>query len=76
MTVSVDIPDELAGALAINGTTLSRAVSEAVALEGYRRDLLSEAGVRRLFGFATREEVHGFLKEHGAYSLLDERSGA
>jgi hypothetical protein len=28
---------------------------------------LSEADVRQLLGFETRMEVHGFLKEHGAF---------
>ena len=30
--------------------------------------MLSQAGVRRLLSFETREEVHGFLKGHGVYS--------
>lgn len=67
MTITIDIPDELATALANNGSDPSRAVLEAVALEGYRRELLSEAAVRRLLGFETRTQVHGFLKEHGVF---------
>jgi hypothetical protein len=67
MTIAVEIPDDLAGVLATGGKTPSRAVLEAVALDGYRRDLLSESAVRRLLGFETRVQVHGFLKEHGVY---------
>jgi hypothetical protein len=37
------------------------------ALEGYRSRRLGESAVRRLLGFGTRMEVHGFLKEHGVY---------
>ncbi len=74
MTVIFEIPDQLAASLATNGVDPARAVLEAVALEGYRKDLLSEAGVRRMLGFKTREQVHGFLKEHGVcqhYTMKD-----
>ena len=53
---------------------IQRAALEALALEGYRSDRLSEADIRELLGFETRMEVHGFLKKHGAflhYSDLD-----
>ena len=42
-----------------------RAALEAIALEAYRNDRLSEAEVRRLLAFETRMEVDAFLKEHG-----------
>jgi hypothetical protein len=67
MTVTVEIPEDLAGMIATGNAGVSRAVLEAVALEGYPTDRLSEEGVRRLMGFETRMEVHGFLKEHGVY---------
>jgi hypothetical protein len=67
MTITVDIPDTLAEALARQGGDLSRTVLEAMALEGYRRKLLGESQMRRLLGFETRMEVHGFLKDHGVY---------
>ena len=67
MTVTVDIPDTLAKAFAPNGGDVSHAVLEAMALEGYRSQRLGESAVRRLLGFETRMEVHGFLKEHGVY---------
>jgi hypothetical protein len=67
MTVTVEIPEKLVDAFASNGADMSRAVLEAMALEGYRRKLLGESQMRRLLGFETRMEVHGFLKEHGLY---------
>jgi hypothetical protein len=67
MTITVEIPDDLAGALATGGGDPSRAVLEAVALEGYRTDRLSEYDLQKLLGFETRMEVHGFLKEHNVY---------
>ena len=74
MTITVEIPDALAGALSAQGKDPARAVLEAMVLEGYRSDQLSEADVKELLGFETRLEVHEFLKNHGVfmhYSLDD-----
>jgi hypothetical protein len=67
MTITIEIPDELAAALTASGRDLCRAALEAIALDGYRSDRLTEADIRQLLGFETRMEVHGFLKEHGAF---------
>ena len=67
MQITIEIPDAIAGALAGAGRDPARAVLEAIALEGYRRQALGESAVRRLLGFETRMEVHAFLKEHGVY---------
>ncbi len=61
MTVTLEIPDDLAGVLT------ERAMLESVALEGYRSRRLSESAVRRLLGFDTRMDVHGFLRENNVY---------
>jgi Uncharacterised protein family (UPF0175) len=73
-TITVEIPDLLAGILSADGKDLSRAALEAMALEGYRTEQLTEFDLKELLGFATRMEVHGFLKDHGAcihYTLED-----
>ncbi len=67
MQVVLDIPDEMARQIAASGEGLSRTALEALALEGYRTQRLSESEVRRLLGFRTRMDVHAFLKEHGCY---------
>ena len=67
MTITLEIPDELGSQLIGAGQDPARAALEAIALEGYRADRLSEADIRELLGFDTRMEVHGFLKEHGAF---------
>ena len=67
MTITLEIADELASALAAPGEDLSRTVLEAIALDGYRSDRLSEADIRQLLGFETVMEVHGFLKAHGVF---------
>jgi hypothetical protein len=67
MQITIEIPDMIAGWLAGAGRDPARALLEAFALEGYRRQDLGESAVRRLLGFETREEAHGFLKQHGAF---------
>ena len=46
---------------------LPRAPLESLALEGYRSGALAAVQVRQLFGFRTRYELDGFLKQHGVY---------
>jgi hypothetical protein len=67
MNITVEIPDAIAGALASEGRDPARALLEAFVLEGYRAEQLSEAAVRRLLGFETRDDTHGFLKQHCAF---------
>ncbi|HYA19017.1 MAG TPA: UPF0175 family protein [Bryobacteraceae bacterium] len=70
MHIALDIPDNIAGVIAPDQDP-ARAALEALALEGYRSKRLGESAVRRLLGFPTRLEVHGFLKEHGVYLHYD-----
>jgi hypothetical protein len=67
VTITVEVPDAVGSLLFANGQEPVRAVLEAIALEGYRADRLSQSEVRRLLGFETRMEVDAFLKEHGAF---------
>src|SRR5713101_5125292 len=67
MTITVELPDALEGLLFANGQEPTRAVLEAIALEGYRAERLTESDVRELLGFETRMEAHEFLKKHGAF---------
>jgi len=63
--IVIDLPEDVASELLACGRDLSRTALESLALEGYRSGRLSESQVRRLLGFGTRYQVHGFLKEHG-----------
>jgi len=67
MTITIEIPDELVPQLVREDQEPARAVVEAIALDGHRNDRLTEADIRQLLGFESRMEVHGFLKEHGAF---------
>ncbi len=73
MHIALDIPDNIPNVVAPVQDP-ARAALQAMALEGYRSRRLGESAVRRLLGFESRMEVHGFLKEHGVhlnYSMED-----
>ena len=68
MTLTFELPDDIAQALAAHGD-LSRRALEGFALEEYKSGRLSQARLRQLLGFETRYELDGFLKTHGV--LID-----
>jgi hypothetical protein len=63
--IMLDVPEDILKALGGKPENVSRAVLELLAIDGYRSRLLSETQVRRLLGFETRYQVHGFPKDHG-----------
>jgi hypothetical protein len=67
MDVQLQIPDDVARVIQNQQPDLSRAALEALALEGYRSEHLSEGQVRRMLCFRTRMQVHAFLKAHNVY---------
>ena len=71
MEITINIPDELAHQVTPEGKDPARVALEALALEGYREELLSESALRQMLGFQSRIEVHAFLKEHGVYLHYD-----
>ena len=64
MEVTLHIPDEVARRLSAAGSDLSRRALEAFGLEEYKEGRLTDAQLRQLLGFATRQELDGFLKAH------------
>jgi hypothetical protein len=69
--ITLNIPDEFARKITPEGSDPARVALEALALEGYRAERLSESAVRQMLGFETRMEVHAFLKQHGVYLHYD-----
>jgi hypothetical protein len=77
MNIAVSIPDNAAADLASAGQDPARALLEAYALEGYRRQVLGASAVRGLLGFETR--IGSSCVPEGTwrvYALHDGRSGA
>ena len=70
MEITINIPEELAHQVASEGKDPARVALEALAVEGYRRELLSESALRADVGLP-RIEVHAFLKEHEVYLHYD-----
>ena len=62
MTVTLDIPEDLAQRLGPQATRMSR---EALGLEAHRQGLWTEAELGRFLGL-TRVGLDQFLKDHGA----------
>jgi Uncharacterised protein family (UPF0175) len=74
MTVTFELPDEVAQALAASGIDFARRAKESLALEEFRAGRLSQAQLRRMLGFSSRYELDGFLKANGVFEdyTLDE----
>jgi hypothetical protein len=60
VTITLNLPEDIAKELAKQEGDLSRAALESLALEGYRAGHLSEEQVRRMLGFDSRFDVHAF----------------
>jgi hypothetical protein len=71
MEIILNIPDELARQVVSAGKDPARVALEALALEGYRAERLSESTVCQMLGFESRIQVHAFLKEHGVHLHYD-----
>jgi len=64
MQISVQIPDDLAAALAPQGQDPARAALEALGLEAFRRRRISAYQLRLLLGISSRWDLDAFLKDH------------
>jgi hypothetical protein len=64
MKVTVQLPEDVAAQICVDGQDVSRAVLHAVAIEGYRSGSLTPEQIRRMLGFDTWYQLDGFLKEY------------
>jgi hypothetical protein len=62
MIVTLELPDDIAQAIASRGD-ISRRALEALAAEGYRQQMLTQLQVGKLLGLA-RVETEDFLAQH------------
>jgi predicted HTH domain antitoxin len=65
MKLSVEVPDQIAHSLRLEGPQATHRHLEILALEGYRAGELSRGQVSELLGMGF-DETEAFLKEHGA----------
>lgn len=72
MTIMVNIPDELARLIQVEGEALSRHILEVVAVEAYRNGNLSGSDLRRFLGLESDTSLDDLLAAHG---LPQEESG-
>jgi predicted HTH domain antitoxin len=61
MQITIDIPEDIARAIASASGSLDRAALEALAAEAYRVGLISEHQLRRLLALPSRFAVHQWL---------------
>ena len=67
MTLTVNIPDDLAAELGAGFQNLGRAALEALAAEAYSKDVLSLDQVRRMLELDSRWEAQTVLSRHGVW---------
>jgi len=67
MQVTFELPEDIASQFAGDPSGLSRAATEALAIEGVRTGKLSAGQARRMLGFQTRMQVDAFLKARGVW---------
>ena len=70
MQVTFELPEDIANQFAGDPSGLSRAATEALAIEGVRSGKLSAGQARRMLGFQTRMQVDAFLKARGVWFPL------
>jgi hypothetical protein len=73
VTITLEIPEDLAEIVRAEGRDLSRAALEALVIEAYRARRISDAQLRNLLGLS-RLEADALLKRHGVwldYSIAD-----
>jgi hypothetical protein len=67
MTLTVNIPDDLAAELRNEFQNLGHAALEALAADAYAKEVLSLEQVRRMLDLGSRREAQAVLKQHGVW---------
>ena len=67
MTLTMDIPDDLAAELGVGFQNLGRAALEALAAEAYSKDVLSLEQIRRMLGLGSLWEAQAMLSRHAVW---------
>jgi hypothetical protein len=65
MSLSIAVPDDIQAALESEWTDLGRHLQESLAIDGFKKGLLTIAQVRRLLNLPYRFDAEQFLGSHG-----------
>lgn len=72
MQITIDVPDEFAERLQRDGNDLSRKALEALVIEAYRTEVITQYQVGQILGLRSRFAVDAFLKKSKVYLHYDE----
>jgi hypothetical protein len=67
VTLTVDIPDDLAAELGAGFQNLGRAALEALAAEAYSKEVLSLEQIRRMLELSSLREAQAMLSKHAVW---------
>ena len=73
MTLEITVPEPLSAVLQQGIPDLNRAALEGIAVQGYRKGILSLMDIRQLFGFASRWDAQSCLAQQGAWPSYTEK---
>jgi predicted HTH domain antitoxin len=65
--IAIQVPDDVAAALASQGSSIHRTVLEALALEAYRSGAITPAQIQEMLGLGSRWETEAFLRRASAF---------
>jgi hypothetical protein len=65
MNIGIELPEDVAEALAHKWGDLSLYATEILAVEGYRSGVLTAEQLHRMLSARTRLQLEAFLAEHG-----------
>lgn len=72
MQITIEIPDAIADDIQGHWRNLPQKVLEALAIEGYRANVLNRTQVQQLLALPSLYAVDGFLKQSGVFLPYDE----
>ncbi len=67
MQITIELPEEISRQLQKSWDDLPQKILESLALEAYRKGMMTPAQVQTLLNFSSRWQTEQFLKENQAY---------
>ena len=64
MTIQMNIPEDIAQHLSVNGKDLAQVAFELMVAEAYHEEILTHEEILQVMRYQTPMEVDGFLKKH------------